>query len=467
MLPFQIKPMRRFFIALLFIQVFSFAAQGQTSVVKGKINFNSDYFINVSRLSLDPNRSEANQEVNIADDGSFLWANEEQSEPAWYQVMVMPKARNKQLGATFPLRLRPNAKEELQLSYSDTSYIQSLSKKTSAENSVLINYAGFVNQRIREGFLNPPKGDQLDGFLNAYLTKATELGEASKVKNPDVKEYLKVWSYNSYLSALFSLDRRGEMTNLPTDLFATLDTDRLFMFYNGVSNLNQLIDLNLKKQGVTKQGEGYLAQKLAFIKRSFKNGKLIDGLITADLSQYVTSYKLSSKEQFSKDIIVLEQHLQQLSDKQVAKQILQDFTNLRYTALGSDIPEIQFKNERGELVSLQSFKGKYIYIDLWASWCVPCIKEIPFLKELEASFSSKNIAFVSISLDEDKAAWRKKIKDLDLHGEQWELGDSSFDKLMNIRGIPHFILYGPDGKLIHYQAPRPSSPEIKEIFNKI
>jgi len=59
------------------------------------------------------------------------------------------------------------------------------------------------------------------------------------------------------------------------------------------------------------------------------------------------------------------------------------------------------------------------------------------------------------------------MTELNLHGYQWELGDSNYDKLMNVSGIPHFILYGPNGELIQYKAPRPSSKEIKTIFNKI
>ena len=131
------------------------------------------------------------------------------------------------------------------------------------------------------------------------------------------------------------------------------------------------------------------------------------------------------------------------------------------------MPDVLFKDLDGNEVSLDQFKGRYIYIDLWASWCAPCLKEIPFLKEFRESYKDKNIEIVSISLDEDKDAWRKAVENHNLVGNSWEAGDSGFDKIMNVRGIPHFMLYGPDGKLIMYKAPRPSSQEIIDIFDKI
>lgn len=453
-------------IALLILPFTQLSAQQKANSVKGKINLDSNYVVLISPLLANPENDESTQELPIAQDGSFAWKNEDQFS-SWYQVMFMPKARNKQLGATFPLFLSPKAKEELQLSYNDTSYIHSLSKKTSAENSALINYAGFINQRIRESFVNPPKKEDVPAFLNSYLEKAQQLASTQNLKNKEVKDYLKLWSYNSYLSALFSMDRAGEIKTLPADLLATMDSEQIFMFYNGVGNLNQLIDSRLKSKGIAKRDKVYLPSKIALIKETFNNEKLVDGLIKSDLASYVSSYRLTSQEQFAKDIEDLKQHLAHINDKKAAERMLRAFANLRYTAIGSEMPNIKFKDAQGQEVSLQAFKGKYIYIDLWASWCVPCIKEVPYLKELEKTFAEKNIAFVSISLDENKEAWKNKMKELDLHGAQWELGDSSFDKLMNVRGIPHFILYGPDGKLIYYQAPRPSSAEIKEIFKNI
>ena len=69
--------------------------------------------------------------------------------------------------------------------------------------------------------------------------------------------------------------------------------------------------------------------------------------------------------------------------------------------------ENTFENYAGETSSLEDFKGRYVYIDVWATWCGPCKKEIPYLKAIEEKFHNRNIEFVSISVDEGKKCMEK------------------------------------------------------------
>ena len=55
------------------------------------------------------------------------------------------------------------------------------------------------------------------------------------------------------------------------------------------------------------------------------------------------------------------------------------------------------------------FRGKYVYIDLWASWCVPCCREVPHLQKLEKELENKDVVFLSISIDQNPSAWKKKM----------------------------------------------------------
>ncbi|MNH31446.1 hypothetical protein D3C86_2041260 [compost metagenome] len=89
------------------------------------------------------------------------------------------------------------------------------------------------------------------------------------------------------------------------------------------------------------------------------------------------------------------------------------------------------------------------------------------MHQLETDYKDKNIVFVSISLDADKDDWKSKMAELKLEGNQLELGDSAYDKLMNVAGIPHFLLYDPTGKLIMYKAPRPGTKEIRTMFDQL
>jgi len=139
---------------------------------------------------------------------------------------------------------------------------------------------------------------------------------------------------------------------------------------------------------------------------------------------------------------------------------------------GSPSPTFNYPDINGKNISLESLKGKYVYVDVWATWCGPCKREIPFLKKLDQEFKGKDIVFVSMSIDEmkNKDKWLKMVKDENLGGVQimadkdWK---SDFVQAYSIRGIPRFILIDKEGNILNENAPRPSNPNLKELFNSL
>ena len=81
---------------------------------------------------------------------------------------------------------------------------------------------------------------------------------------------------------------------------------------------------------------------------------------------------------------------------------------------------------------------------------------MPYLQKLEKSVTNPDVVFVSISLDENREAWEKKMDQLKLDGHQWIVKDGAFTDMLNVRGIPHFLLYGKNDKLMQYKAERPA-----------
>jgi thiol-disulfide isomerase/thioredoxin len=139
---------------------------------------------------------------------------------------------------------------------------------------------------------------------------------------------------------------------------------------------------------------------------------------------------------------------------------------------GNPSPSFTYENHKGGETSLGDLKGKYVYIDVWATWCAPCRAEIPFLQKIEEKYHGKNIAFVSISIDKlkDKDKWRAMVDDKNLGGIQlfadndW---NSQFVKDFSINGIPRFILIGPDGNVVNANADRPSSKELDNVLSEL
>ena len=141
---------------------------------------------------------------------------------------------------------------------------------------------------------------------------------------------------------------------------------------------------------------------------------------------------------------------------------------------------MNYENYAGGDTSLSDLEGKYVYMDIWATWCSPCIKEIPALKSVEKQFEGKNIEFVSISVDEGRGykgnaakaykGWRKMVTDKELGGMQLMADNgfmSDFIRAYKINGIPRFILIDPEGNIVNADAPRPSNPQLVEILNQL
>jgi len=128
--------------------------------------------------------------------------------------------------------------------------------------------------------------------------------------------------------------------------------------------------------------------------------------------------------------------------------------------------DFSYPDEKGNNYSLSSFKGNLVYVDVWASWCGPCIAQIPALQALEKDYHDKKITFLSISVDTDRDAWLKMIKDKNLTGVQlWANGWSSITELYAIFGIPRFLLFDENGKIISTDAPRPTNNDIRDLFD--
>jgi thiol-disulfide isomerase/thioredoxin len=149
--------------------------------------------------------------------------------------------------------------------------------------------------------------------------------------------------------------------------------------------------------------------------------------------------------------------------------------------MGAPSPSFEaYENYDGTKTSLSDLKGKYAYIDVWATWCGPCKAEIPSLKQIEADYHDKNIAFISMSIDDDRSHkgswelanqdWRAMVADKQLGGiqifapEGWK---SKFVTDYKINGIPRFILIDPNGNIVNASAPRPSDPALRQLFETL
>jgi len=142
----------------------------------------------------------------------------------------------------------------------------------------------------------------------------------------------------------------------------------------------------------------------------------------------------------------------------------------RYESIekGKPSPSFSFKDINGDMVSLESLRGKYLYIGVWATWCRPCRNELLSFQRLVKEYKDKNISFVCVSLDDNYKSWQYFVKRNKMQGIQLFAGnDQAFSSNYMINTIPRFILIDKNGIIVNSKMERPSESGIRNILNNL
>jgi thiol-disulfide isomerase/thioredoxin len=227
--------------------------------------------------------------------------------------------------------------------------------------------------------------------------------------------------------------------------------DKATNFYKNKDYANYL---KLYADSISKKYTGFSRDELltqACFNISQKDYKIVDSLLTINL------IKINSE-------ILLNQLKTELSA-------------LKETSFSND-PEIKFIRQnsirgKGEFLSNlvhDNFQGKVVYVDFWATWCSPCMVEIPFSQSLHKRFDDNKIAFIYICCDSGEKAWQKIVSENKMTGDHIFLNGDQFAYLREkyqIPGFPTYMIFDKNGSLVDKNAPRPSSKEIENILTQL
>ncbi|MFI5124352.1 MAG: redoxin domain-containing protein [Chitinophagales bacterium] len=215
--------------------------------------------------------------------------------------------------------------------------------------------------------------------------------------------------------------------------------------------LNALSKLASSLEGVSKRdsiGEAYHA-----IAGIIENK--IDSFIQQKKSSYVSPFVLVVTNQLTDDPLLLERRYLTLSpavqESMYGKYVKEQIATGKIGAVGTEAIDFTQSDTAGNLISLSSFKGKYVLVDFWASWCQPCRMENPNVLAAFGKFKSKNFTVLGVSLDRARDPWIKAIHD---DGLEWaQVSDLKFwnnEAAMKyrIQQIPQNFLVDPNGKII-------------------
>lgn len=134
---------------------------------------------------------------------------------------------------------------------------------------------------------------------------------------------------------------------------------------------------------------------------------------------------------------------------------VQSFVNrmkeLKVVSVGQPAPDFEAPAPNGRPVKLSEFKGKYVLLDFWASWCVPCREENPNIVKQYAAFKDKGFDILGVSLDDDKGDWLRAITYDNLtwnHVSELKRWDSKVAQMYKVEGIPASFLIDPSGRIV-------------------
>lgn len=350
------------------------------------------------------------------------------------------------------LYIEPRKKVKLDIQLKNRRVEMAVDKKD-RDNAALITYNRFYLDKSRSMWENSPAASELKNSMGEIYTRVNDMTEKFRPVKM-VERYLRIQAYLFFMQVLdgvtYTYSRNGEtlpdgLSELIPPVYEVLNDPMALRFYN----TNSVVFNYLKKEREAPE------EQIQLLKERFTVPSIVESVRRLVLQSFVANYNY--RNGFDENLLRLKNMTAELGEE--GEKLVKDFESKKYSIEGAALPDVMLEDVNGKIHKLTDFRGKYLYIDLWASWCGPCCQEVPYLQKLEKQLNNPMVEFISISLDTNKEAWKEKMKQLNMHGHQYIVIGDQFATMLNVKGIPHFLLYSKEGTLMQYKAERPSSDD--------
>lgn len=240
----------------------------------------------------------------------------------------------------------------------------------------------------------------------------------------------------------------------------SLNNERLFKSLEYRSFLLNYVNL----QNSSSEVENRTDRIADYILSRISSQSIKDFLLTETVYQHIQENNGLNNAEY-----VIKVFRRECKDRRLREYVESMIANWEKLMPGKKAPDFVVTDEKGEAIRLDDFKGSYLYISVWATWCVPCKNELPYLNLLQENYNGRNIKFLTISIDKEnnREQWLKFLDDYNYSGLHAIVDNHGlFTQQYMIISIPRFILISPEGVIINSNAPRPSG-KIDELFQTL
>lgn len=394
--------------------------------------------------------------LNIAYDGMYQFGN---------QQVYLQKGKN--------LTINADAKDFEAISYSGDLAVENnyLAEKSRISNAVLGRDLTEFYSLDEQEFLK--KLDEMVNKQTELFNKTTFTVESFKTLEPKNIAYEKDVHLDNYklYHGLMTGNRAFQVSeNFPKLSITDYDNDQDILFSEVYRQLVMKHFEQKNKEAFAQINPSEDADD-AYYKVIIDNFKTFKSdNVKTQIASFISSRYMKPGNE-SVDFLYNEINAN-VANETFKKELTERYNKIKKLDRGNPSPKFDFENHKGGKTTLDDLKGKFVYIDVWATWCGPCISEIPYLKEVEQKYHGKNIEFVSISVDKkrDYEKWKNYVTNEGLVGTQLVADDafnSAFISAYEINAIPRFILIDTEGNIISADAPRPSNNKLIELFTEL
>ena len=397
-------------------------------------------------------------------DGKFHWESKEEFPLSQYSISFE--------GKSYPFLFSKGDLIDFDIKMNANKFEVSMKGTRKAEDLFMNseeNASGFYSYTVAQKLYADEPLKFYEEAQNEWKSKVKKIEKYRTNENifygKDFEQFQKQKNATQMLSAIYDYQK---MTSFSDSKFAP--PKEFLSELNSVLNKPSSLLLSTKdykqyklKEMLPKDGsknpDSILFVKLSKMPSSLEKDQLLS-------AQIMKSIELENNE--AKRNTLFNEKLTGIKDAQFKNYLVNQLQVINNQQKGKPFPDLRFQDETGKAVSLAKFKGKYVVIDFWATWCGPCKETSPvFEYQAKNHQFNDNIVFLSASIDEDKNKWKLDLKNTKSNVVQWWVSDQNMLKTLGVNSIPRFMMIDPNGKMYNANMPRPNETNFEDILEKV